>query len=410
MLGGCRALDLTDEKGFLCGRILADLGVDVIKVERPGGDASRRIGPFWKDIPDPEKSLYWFAYNANKRGITIDIETSDGREVMHELVRKADFVLESFPPGHLNRKRLGYRALRTINERIILVSITAFGQKGPYKDYAASDLIAMAMSGMLYLTGDADRPPVNISLPQSYLLAGADGAAGAMIAYYHREKTGKGQRVDIALQQSAAWFLANTVPTWELANANLKRAGAMRTMSAAGTAQRQVWHCKDGYVFFFMLGGETGAKQFRKVTRWMDDEGMGDPYLRTVEWEKLDWGTVTQNTIDRISKPIADFFSTRTRKEVENAATARTISMYCLSSMEDLVKDRHLKERRYWIDIDHPELGVRLPYPRRFAEMSELSPRKTFRAPLIGEHNKEVYREIGLSDHGIAQLERAGVI
>ena len=222
----CRALDLTDEIGFLSGKILADLGVDVIKVEKPGGDAGRRIGPFWKDIPDPEKSLYWFAYNGNKRGITLNIETGDGRQILGELVKKADFVLESFPPGYMSRKKLGWRSLRKINERTILVSITPFGQKGPYKNFAASDMIAMAMSGMLYLTGDADRPPLNISLPQSYLLAGADGAVGAMLAYYHRERTGKGQHVDVSLQQSSGWFLANAVPTWELAGTNLRRAGS----------------------------------------------------------------------------------------------------------------------------------------------------------------------------------------
>jgi crotonobetainyl-CoA:carnitine CoA-transferase CaiB-like acyl-CoA transferase len=410
MLSGCRALDLTDEKGFLCGRILADLGVDVIKVEKPGGDASRGVGPFWKDIPHHERSLYWFAYNAGKRGITLDIATRDGRGVLDKLLRKADFVLESFKPGFMSRRKLGYRSLRKMNEGIILVSITPFGQTGPYRDYAATDLIAMAMSGMVYLTGDTDRPPLNISLPQSYLLAGADGAAGAMIAYYHRESTGKGQHVDVSLQQSAAWFLANTVPTWELSKANLKRAGAMRVMSAGGTAQRQVWYCKDGYVFFFMLGGETGAKQFRKVVKWMEDEGMGNAYLKTVDWEKIDWGTVTQELLDRISKPIADFFMTKTRREVENAASARTISMYCLSSMADLVNDRHLRERGFWIDLDHPDLGVRLPYPRQFVQMSEATPRTASRAPMVGEHNQEVYRDLGLSEGEIARLKRTGVI
>ncbi|MGD0658381.1 MAG: CoA transferase [Syntrophorhabdales bacterium] len=406
----CRALDLTDEIGFLSGKILADLGVDVIKVEKPGGDAGRRIGPFWKDIPDPEKSLYWFAYNGNKRGITLNIETGDGRQILGELVKKADFVLESFPPGYMSRKKLGWRSLRKINERTILVSITPFGQKGPYKNFAASDMIAMAMSGMLYLTGDADRPPLNISLPQSYLLAGADGAVGAMLAYYHRERTGKGQHVDVSLQQSSGWFLANAVPTWELAGTNLRRAGALRMMSASETAQRQVWPCRDGHVFFFMLGGETGAKQFRKVVQWMDDEGMGDPFLRGVEWERLEWGTVTQEMLDRISKPIADFLATKTRYEVEDAATKRTMSMYCLSSMEDLVKDRHLKARNFWVDVDHSELGAALPYPRQMARMSALPPPEIFRAPLIGEHNREVFGEIGLSDRDLVTLKGAGVI
>jgi benzylsuccinate CoA-transferase BbsE subunit len=140
MLKGCRALDLTDEKGFLCGKILADLGVDVIKVERPGGDPSRNKGPFWHDVPDPEKSLYWLAYNSNKRGITLNMTDLDGRNLFKSLVKTSDFVLESFHPGYLDSLELGFSTLRKINPGIIVVSITPFGQSGPYKDYAAASV------------------------------------------------------------------------------------------------------------------------------------------------------------------------------------------------------------------------------------------------------------------------------
>jgi crotonobetainyl-CoA:carnitine CoA-transferase CaiB-like acyl-CoA transferase len=191
MLNNCRALDLSNENGFLCGKILADLGVDVIKVEKPGGDASRRIGPYWHDIPDPEKSLYWYVYNSNKRGITLDIETAEGQSVFRKLVQKADFVIESFPPGYLDKIGLGYSELSKIKSNIIMASITPFGQTGPYRDYLTSDIVTMGMSGILYQTGDTDQPPLHMSLPQACMLAGADAAAGSMIAYYHREKTGR---------------------------------------------------------------------------------------------------------------------------------------------------------------------------------------------------------------------------
>jgi crotonobetainyl-CoA:carnitine CoA-transferase CaiB-like acyl-CoA transferase len=410
MLSGRRVLDLTDEKGFLCGKILADLGADVIKIERPGGKGSGRIGPFWRDIPDPEKSLYWFSYNANKRGITLDIETADGQEILKKLVRTADFVVESFPPGYMDQMGLGYDALMEINRGIVFASITPFGQKGPYRDFKASDIIVMGMSGLLYLTGDADRAPLNISIPQSHLLAGADAAVGAMIAYYHREKTGIGQHVDVSMQQSVAWFLANTIPYWEMSGTNLMRAGVLRSMNARDTLQRQVWPCKDGYVFFFILGGLTGAKTSRQLIKWMDDEGMGDEYLRNLDWESFDMGTTTQDVLDCISKPIGDFFLTRTRKEILEAAIKRNISICSLSSMEDLVHDRNLKERHFWTEIDHPELGVKLPYPRQFAKMSENPINTRFRAPLIGEHNSEVYGEIGLSIRDLAVLKQTGVI
>lgn len=410
MLSGRRVLDLTDEKGFLCGKILADLGADVIKIERPGGRESGRIGPFWKDIPDPEKSLYWFSYNTNKRGITLDIQTTEGREMLRKLVKKADFLVESFPPGYMDKMGLGYDALMEINPGIVVASITPFGQKGPYRDFKASDIIIMGMSGMLYLTGDADRAPLNISIPQSHLLAGADAAVGAMIAYYHREMTGIGQHVDVSMQQSVAWFLANTIPYWEMNGTNLMRAGVLRSMNARDTLQRQVWPCRDGYVFFFILGGITGAKTSRQLVTWMEDEGMGDEYLSNMEWESFDMGTATQDLLDRISKPIGDFFKSRTRKQILEAAIKRNISICSLSSMEDLINDRNLKERHFWTEIDHPELGIRLPYPRKFAEMSGTSIATRFRAPLIGEHNSEVYVEIGLTGQDLTTLRQAGVI
>ena len=183
LLAPFRALDITDEKGFLCGKVLGDLGADVIKIEKPGGDPARSIGPFYHDIPDPEKSLYWFAFNMNKRGITLDIETADGQQIFKKLATTADFVIGSFPPGYMDKLGLGYSALSEINPQTIVTSITPFGQTGPYQDFKGSDIVAMAMSGLMYLIGDPDRPPVRISFPQAYLHAGVEGAVGSMVAH-----------------------------------------------------------------------------------------------------------------------------------------------------------------------------------------------------------------------------------
>jgi crotonobetainyl-CoA:carnitine CoA-transferase CaiB-like acyl-CoA transferase len=410
MLKGCRALDLTDEMGFLCGKILADLGVDVIKVERPGGDYSRRIGPFWHDMPDPEKSLYWFAYNSNKRGITLDVETTDGKEIFKKLVERSDFVIETFSPGYMETLGFGYSTLRSLKKEIILTSITPFGQSGPYRDYKASDIVAMGMAGELYLTGDSDRPPVNISIPQSWLHAGADAAVGSMIAYHYRKKTGEGQHVDVSLQQSVAWFLAQTIPYWEVDKVILGRVGAFRSGSSSGTVQKQVWPCKDGYVFFFMMGGQQGAKQCRPLVKWMEEEGAGDDFLRSFEWERFDIATATQDLIDKISKPIADFFLTRTKKEALEAAVSRNIPICPLLSMEDILNDPNLAVRGYWSTLEHPELNSTIPYPKQFMRSSENDMSTRFRAPLIGEYNREIYSEIGLSVDEMIVLKEAGVI
>ncbi len=410
MLSGCRALDLTDEKGFLCGKILADLGVDVIKVERPGGDSSRRMGAFWGDIPDPEKSLYWFAYNSNKRGITLNMETTDGKEIFGELSKTADFVVESFPPGYMDNSGIGYSSLSSINKGIIMVSITPFGQNGPYRDYKDSDIVIMGMSGILYQTGERDGPPVNISMPQACLHAGADAAVGAMIAYYHREMTGEGQHVDVSMQQSTAWFQANAIPSWELGGAILKRAGAFRAGMSRDVGQRQVWPCKDGYVFFVIIGGKTGAKTLRSMVEWMDSEGIATDFLRNMDWDNFDMFSVSREVMDRISKPIGEFFLKHTSQEILDGAVPRHISVGPLSSMHDLLSDANLRARNFWVDIEHPELETSITYPREFVKSSEKDCSTRFRAPLIGEHNEEIYNKIGFSKQDLILLKQAGVV
>jgi crotonobetainyl-CoA:carnitine CoA-transferase CaiB-like acyl-CoA transferase len=409
MLEGYRALDITDEKGFLCGKILAELGVDVIKVERPGGDQSRKVGPFWHDQEDPEKSLYWFAYNSSKRGITLDLKLAEGKRIFSNLVKTADFIIESFDPGELDKLGFGYSELCRIKSDIILTSITPFGQKGPYSHYKASDLTIMGMSGELFMTGESDRPPVNISLPQACLHAGSDAAVGSMIAHHHRRNTGEGQHVDISMQQSAAWFLAQTIPHWEIDRMILGRVGTFRT-SSRGTLQRQVWPCKDGFIFFFMIGGQQGAKTGYQLVKWMQDEGMADDFLQAYKWEEFDMATATQELIDKISKPIAEFFLTRTKKEALDAAMTRNISICPLMGNRDLLQDPNLAARNFWMPIEHPELQATIPYPKQFVRSSENETGTRFKAPRIGEHNAEVYGELGLTGERIEELKKTGVI
>lgn len=410
MLNGCRALDLTDEKGFLCGKILADLGVEVIKIEQPGGDPARRIGPFMDDQADPEKSLYWFAYNSNKKGVTLDIQTADGRAVFKRLVQTADFVIESFDPGYLDSLGLGYKALSSLKKGLIFTSITPFGQTGPYSEYKYSDIAVMAMTGTLYQTGESDGPPVHMSMPQASMHAGADAAVGSMIAYYHREKTGEGQQVDVSMQQSAGWFQANAIPVWELNKGILRRAGAFRAGMSKDVGQRQVWKCKDGYLFFNVIGGRTGAKSLKALVEWMDSEGMATDFLLHMEWDTFDMFTVTRETMDQISGPVGRFFLSHTGKDLLKGAVPRGVSIGPLSSISDLLNDECLNARQFWKEIEHPEAGKSLVYPRQFILSSEEDLSIKFRAPLIGEHNVEIYSRIGLSAEDLAVYKQAGII
>ena len=316
MLKGYRALDLTDEKGFLCGRILGDLGVDVIKVERPGGDLSRNIGPFYHDEPEPEKSLYWFAFNANKRSITLDITHEDGKAIFKRLLKGSDFIIESFPPGYMESLGLGYEELHRINPRIIFISISPFGQTGPYKDYKASDIILMATGGFMFLTGDKDRPPLRISVPQAYLHGGLQAAAGAMVALYWRERTGRGQHVDLSIQHAITVTTLNTPAFWYLNQTIIHRAGPFRVGGRAHIEQRNLWPCKDGYITTIIAGGELGAPVNRRLVEWMDSEGMANDFLKNIEWEKLDMAKISPELIAAIEEPIGRFFKSSHKERV----------------------------------------------------------------------------------------------
>src|SRR5215472_460618 len=202
MLSPYRVLDLTTERGFLCGQILGDLGADVIKIEPPGGSSARRLAPFFEDRADPNRSIYWWAYNRNKRSITLNLETDEGRELLYRLAARSHFLIESDNPGYLAERRLGYPELAAQNSKLIYVSITPFGQDGPKASYADSDLVILAAGGPLLLGGDEDRPPLRVSMPQAYLHACGDAAAGALVAHHERQRSGLGQQVDVSAQQS----------------------------------------------------------------------------------------------------------------------------------------------------------------------------------------------------------------
>jgi crotonobetainyl-CoA:carnitine CoA-transferase CaiB-like acyl-CoA transferase len=411
LLESFRVLDLTDEKGFFCGKILADLGADVVKVEKPGGDPARGIGPYYQDFADPEKSLHWFAYNLNKRGITLDIETGGGKELFKRLARISDFVIESTPPGFMDKLGLGYSDLGKVNPRIIVTSITPFGHTGPYRNYKSSDIVNMAMGGLAYITGNAEESPVRVSFPQSYLLASAEAAAATMIAHYHREKTGQGQHVDVSIQASVAGKLANAIPTWELNHTLLRREGSHMFGRGAKLRMRLLWPCKDGHVTFALMGGKLGAKSNAVVARWIVEEGMAPDFFKEIDWPKLDMAKQTQEGQDRLEGVVARFFAKYTKAELYRRANQEGILLCPQSSCKDILENGQLQSRDFWAKAEHPELGVSLTYPGPFLKASATPPVIRRRAPLIGEHNHELYRgELGLTEEEVSRMRRTGTI
>ncbi|MEE8398191.1 MAG: CoA transferase, partial [Desulfobacterales bacterium] len=426
MLSPYRVLDLTDEKGLLCGKLLGDLGADVIKVERPGGDLARTLGPFYHDEPDPEKSLFWWAFNTSKRGITLNIETTDGQEIFKRLVGTADFVLESFPPGYMEKTGLDYPVLEKINPGLIMVSITPFGQTGPYKDYEAPGLVAGALGGVVDQFEDVDRPPTWIGHhSQEYLLGSMEGVGGAMMALFYRGTTGEGQHVDTSIQEALARAPSAQRRVERMALANFstpskKKKKENDTPEKKGrigggtfvqpTRIRRIWPCKDGYVVLLWWAGINAKRWNMPLVNWLDSEGKAG-YLKEFDWDTFDWATVSQTEIDRMEEPTIDFFKTHTKADILKSALKYKAMVYPVSTSEDTLQSEQLAGRGFWQEVRHPELDTTLTYPGEFGIFSEAPARISRRAPLVGEHNREIYEtELGYTREQMLLLKQDGVV
>jgi len=412
MLSPYRVLDLTDETGLLCGKILADLGADVIQVERPGGNPARGIPPFLEDVADPERSLFWFAFSAGKRSITLNWGSEAGKDLFKRLAKTTDFIIESFPPGYLERIGLSYEVLSRTNPRLMMASITPFGQTGPFKDYKAGDLIASAMGGMVGCTGEPDRAPVRISADLAYCQAGVHAAIGLLIALSHRAATGQGQWVDVSMQASTVRTLHTQLPYWEYSNHIVQRSGIRRFRG--GVSTQEIWPCKDGFVSWMFFGGAVGTQQMRLMVEWMESKGMAGTLSDEVQdWAALDLTKVSSEKIRSWERVIGDFFLAHTQKELYQGALEKRIPLTPLNDMSGVVGDEQLAARDFWVGVDHAELRTNIRYPGFLFLTTEerCMPRVKGRAPLMGEHNAEIYlKELGLHEDELNALQREGIV
>src|SRR5262245_16468000 len=282
MLSPYRVLDLTDEGALICGQILGDLGADVILVEPPSGVKARSVGPFAGSDPDVNESLDFWSLNRNKRSVTIDVDTPAGRESLLELVKTADVLVESNPPGRLERLALGYEVLAEVNPSLVMVSVTPFGQTGPKAGWAATDLTVTAASGALFITGDEDRPPVHVSIPQSYQNAGAEAAVGALIGLFARERDGLGQHIDVSAQTAMMMTTQFAVLAPGLKDHAPERVGG--GMRLGRVRLRFVYPCKDGHVNVTFAFGAVFGPATRRLFDWIHEEGFCDEATRDKDW------------------------------------------------------------------------------------------------------------------------------
>ncbi len=391
VLSPYRVLDLTEELGPLCAKILADLGADVIKVERLGGDPSRWRGPFAQNQRHSDRSLSWAAYNANKRSITLDLETSAGRQQLGQLARASDFLIESFTPGYLESLGLGYAALAEITPRLIVTSITPFGQTGPYSQHRATDLELMAAAGCMSLAGDPDGPPLRISLPQASVWAGVYAAAGSLMALEYRWLRGEGQHVDVSAHSCLLSPLAHAPLFWDLNRINPVRAGVFMTgRSITGARMRAIWPCRDGFLNFIIYGGEAGRRTNQALVTWMDEKGMAPQFLQEKDWRRFDIATVSQEEIDQIEAAIGPFFLTLTKAEFLQGVIKREMLGYPVSTPLEILEDPQLIAREFWVPVNFAGGEVTAKFPGALAKFSGGRCGLHRPPPGIGEHNAEV--------------------
>lgn len=334
MLSPYLILDCSERMGWLTGRILGDLGANLIKIERPDADIS---------IPD------WQAYNVNKRLLTLDLTDKIGRSQFDELLAVTDFLLETALPGSELRNFFDYERLSKINSRLIQVSITPFGLTGPRAEWRASDMELMAAGGAMSLAGRPGETPLRVTVPQSFSWASAHAAFGALTALAHRRATGNGQQVDVSAQASVISALAHAPTYPEIAGTNPTRSGEfIPGRSVTGARFRVFWKCRDGYVNFIFYGGTAGRRTNEQLVAWMTERGAELGPLGDIDWANFDMKLLTQEKILHLEEPLTRFFADLTKAEFLEETAAREMLGYPVSTVDDILQDPQLKARHFW--------------------------------------------------------------
>ena len=386
-LGDLRVIELADEKGQWCGKLLADLGADVIMVEPPGGSTERRIGPFFKDIEGPERSLRFWHYNTSKRGVVLDLETEAGRAGLRDLVATADVLLDTARPGYLPSLGLGYEALKALNPRLIMCSLTDFGQIGPWKDYKASDLIHLAAGGQMASCGytEADVPDVGPIAPgggNAWHMGSHYAYIAILAAVNFRDYTGKGQYIDTSVHGACALTTEGHIVNWIY----MKQIFQRRT---GGNGSQQV--VKDGK--YINAGGIARFTPVRlKVyVDWMAEHGMAQDLTDPKYTDQA----VINESREHILAVIDHFYKNTDQETLTAGAQQRAFPTGSVRAAEDNLNDLHWEDRGYWTEVEYPQVGRSVRHPGAAALYSKTPWRISRRAPLLDEHTREVFDALG---------------
>jgi len=399
-LEGIRVIDLTRiYAGPYCSMLFADMGAEVIKVEPPEGELIRDNPPMVKEGEggphDRSRSGYFLALNRNKYGITLNLKHPKAVAIFQGLTKIGDIVLENYAPGVMKRLGIDYPHLREINPRIIMCSISGFGQTGRYSERLAFDVISQAMSGLMSITGHPDNPPTRVGTSLGDVNAAVHAAFAIMTALFYREKTGIGQYIDVSMLETMVGILEGGIVRWTIGKELLTPIGSMNPHEAPMAAFR----CKDGYIIIATVGNEHWQRFCRAVHRpdWAED-----PEYRTKRqrWEKK---YILQEEIEKITTQY-------TVKEVGEMMDHERVANSPIFNIKQVIEDPHLKDRGYFVNIDHPVIG-KAKIPGVPFKMSETPGSVERPSPLVGEHNELILgKYLGMNREEIEKLKGEGAI
>lgn len=412
-LAGCRVLELSHSAAAVAGRVLADLGAEVIKIEPPGGERARHAEPAFDGADGQRHGFAFLAFNLGKRSVTLDVASAAGQEILARLAATSDIVVVDWERVGTPTEADRLSALCTeANPRLVFCEIWPYG-RGEYEDTAATDLTIQAQGGHLYLNGDADRPPVRVSAPVAVLAGGTEAASAALMAYYHAVRTGQGQRVGVSMQACVIWTLLNTTMTWQCMGINEVRGGAVKKERGNSFFTRLVWPCKDGFIQFGPVGGGGGAARdisLNELIGWMRGEGFYDEILDAHDWNGPNRFAVPQEAYDAVTGVIGAFIATRAVDELIERGMKQRILLAPIYTVPQLLRAEQLQARGFFREVRDPRRGATALHPGPFARLSETPLIDLKPAPEAGTDTHAVLATVGLTSSELGALRHAEVI
>jgi crotonobetainyl-CoA:carnitine CoA-transferase CaiB-like acyl-CoA transferase len=395
-LHGLRILDLADEKASFCTKLLADMGARVIKVEKPGGDASRSIEPFFNDTSRSKNSIPFFYSNTNKLGITLDLKNDEGQSIFSKLVPNTDVIVATFGPGELKRMGLNFEALSSLNPKLILASVTGFGPIGPRRNYKSNDLVASAYGGQMHVCGSPSAPPLKSCGDQSYNAASLFAATAILLALRNRTKTGTGEHLDISLQASVTATLEHVMLRYFADGIIFQRQKSLHWNEGF-----VVLPCKDGFIHVTLF------QKWETLIEWLATEDMAED-LADEKWRDEDY---RRQHLGHVIAVLEKWTTAHTLDEIFELAQLMRFPWAPVRSPNEVCSSPQLKARKFFVEHEYGECGKSVNCPGTPYKTSSNLEARANAAPMPGEHNEMIYRqELGLSEKNLKQLYERKVI